>query len=365
MHLWFVFASYAIDCWPFKRRELVSGEHLNRLNQELSIFLFSQNKLFHPYFFPSSIFFPPFFSFPFSCQPFCSLVLTNPLSSVALTSKEWGSLILKSRSKKASRHKSVLAVQGRTKNKQKRSNLSKSLLFSERSLGKKTYLWKGALPNWIFFKCSLSWKTVARILMTLIVITQVWDRSWCLWTKKHLKLRYFFLQFLVTLRLFKNMSKNSFAEINLVSLRTSNCQYTLFKFWNPCRKSSKVASSPPPRHRIRLAAVSGQRQQGWVSGLASRLPTTEADTDCTEACRRHTERAAGTSLNLTLQGERRGGVGASEAGGGRGGPAAAGGHMGECSGSAAGLRWNCTASLGLEWLRCPWPPRMGRPPASK
>ena len=82
--------------------------------------------------------------------------------------------------------------------------------------------------------------------MTFIVITQVWDRSWCLWTKKHLKLRCFFLQFLVTLRLFKNMSKNSFAEINLVSLRTSNCQYTLFKFWNPCRKSSKVASSPPP-----------------------------------------------------------------------------------------------------------------------
>ena len=130
-------------------------------------------------------------------------------------------------------------------------------------------------------------------------------------------------------------------------------------------KKFKSCQFTAPRHRIRLAAVSGQRQQRWVSGSASRLPTTEADTDCTEACRRHTERAAGTSLNLTLQGERRGGVGASEAGGGRDGPAAAGGHMGECSGSAAGLRWNCTASLGLEWLRCPWPPRMGRPPASK
>ena len=207
VHLWFVCASlvclciiglvvqcasYAIDCWPFKRRELVSGEHLNRTNQQLSVFLSSQNELFHPYFFPPSIFFPPFFSFPFSCQPFCSLVLTNPLSSVALTSKEWGSLILKSRSKKASRHKSVLAVQGRTKNKQKRSNLSKSLLFSERTLGNKTYLWKGALPNWKILKCSLSWKTVARLLMTFIVITQVWDRSWCLSTKKHLKLRCFF-----------------------------------------------------------------------------------------------------------------------------------------------------------------------------
>ena len=100
--------------------------------QQLSIFLSSQNKLFHLYFFPSSIFFPPFFTFPFSCQPFCSLVLTNPLSSVALTSKEWGSLILKSRSKKALRHKSVLAVQGR---KQGQKNLgSRVALLSRKFL---------------------------------------------------------------------------------------------------------------------------------------------------------------------------------------------------------------------------------------
>ena len=112
-------------------------------------------------------------------------------------------------------------------------------------------------------------------------------------------------------------------------------------------KRFKSCQFTAPRHRIRLAAVSGQRQQGWVSGLASRLPTTEADTDCTEACRRHTERAAGTSLNLTLQGERRGGVGASEAGGGRDGPAAAGGHMGECSGSAAGAAMELHGFVGL------------------
>ena len=133
VHLWFGCASYAIDCWPFKRRELVSGEHLNRPNQQLSIFLSSQNKLFHLYFFPSSIFFPPFFSFPFSCQPFCSLASTDQSFIFSGTDKQRVRIIDSQEPfKKASRHKSVLNVQGR---KQRRKNLgSRIALLSKKFL---------------------------------------------------------------------------------------------------------------------------------------------------------------------------------------------------------------------------------------
>ena len=141
----------------------------------------------------------------------------------------------------------MLAVQRRTKNKQKKKQFIEiSAVFRENSW-KQNLSVKGCPPKLKNIEVQSILKNCCTTIDDLYCDHSSVGQKLVFVNQKTLEASLlFFCSFWPLSASLRICQRTPLQKLIYVSLRTSNCQYTLFKFRNLCRKSSKVASSPPP-----------------------------------------------------------------------------------------------------------------------